>query len=160
MSLYGLQLWDIGSVYVQRFYVSWRKCIRKLFGLPYNTHCNLLHMICEDLDVKNQLYKRLVRYIRQLGTNKNMYVQTAYELASHGSNSNLCKSMNQVCAFYNLSKDDLVTDSFKPTKCMYPEVLECHASVIRELLYMRDNELYNTFSKEDVQTMIVALCTD
>ena len=38
MPLYGSVLWDFSSRYINSFYTTWRKCIRRLFGLPARTH--------------------------------------------------------------------------------------------------------------------------
>jgi len=37
MPLYGSQIWDHSCVNVYKFYVSWRKAIRKILDLPYST---------------------------------------------------------------------------------------------------------------------------
>ncbi len=46
MSVYGCQLWNFEDPYCEHFYTAWRKAIRHLLGLPYQTHCDLLHLIC------------------------------------------------------------------------------------------------------------------
>ena len=58
MSLYGSVLWDFSSKHVEMFYTTWRKCIRRLLGLPYRAHNNLLHLICNDIPVDGQLHLR------------------------------------------------------------------------------------------------------
>ena len=50
MPMYGCELWDFSSKYTEFFYVAWRKSIRLLWSLPYRTHCNLLPIICDDLE--------------------------------------------------------------------------------------------------------------
>ena len=60
MPLYGSQLWDHGNKEINKFYVSWRKAIRKLFDLPYRTHCDLLPYICDDCPPNEQLYFRVI----------------------------------------------------------------------------------------------------
>ena len=44
-SYYGSSLWDITDKLMSVFYVTWRKAIRKVFRLPYRTHCDLLPVI-------------------------------------------------------------------------------------------------------------------
>ena len=58
MSLYGGVLWNFSSKHVEMFYTTWRKCIQRLLGLPYRTHNNLLHLICNDIPVDGQLHLR------------------------------------------------------------------------------------------------------
>ena len=63
MPLYGSVLWDFESKETVKFYTEWRKAIRRLFNLSNRTHCRYLHLICNDLPVKVQLYKRFNKFI-------------------------------------------------------------------------------------------------
>ena len=54
MSLYGSLLWDLSSLYIDRLYVSWRKPIRRIFNLPYRTHCKLFHLITQVFPIDMQ----------------------------------------------------------------------------------------------------------
>ena len=60
---YGCQLWNFESKEVHHFYVAWRKAVRKLWRLPYTTHCNLLHTINNSLPIEISLEKRSVKSI-------------------------------------------------------------------------------------------------
>ena len=52
---YGCQLRNFESTEVHNVYVAWRKAVRKLWRLPYNTHCNLLHTINNSLPIEISL---------------------------------------------------------------------------------------------------------
>jgi len=43
-SLYGSVLWDACSVYIEQLCRTWRVAIRRVWGLPYNTHNLLLQL--------------------------------------------------------------------------------------------------------------------
>ena len=43
--LFCIDLWDLQHKLVDAFYTTWRKAIRRLFGLPRNAHCNLLPIV-------------------------------------------------------------------------------------------------------------------
>ena len=58
MPLYGSQTWDLSSTAINSFFISWRKSIRRLLKLPRQTHCALLHLICDDIHVSYQMYLR------------------------------------------------------------------------------------------------------
>ena len=53
MSLYGSIHWDLSSIHTEWFFTQLRKCVSKIFNIPYQTHSNLLPGIYEDLSVKN-----------------------------------------------------------------------------------------------------------
>ncbi len=48
-SFYCSPLWDLTDTNISHFYVSWHKSIRRIFDLPYRTHCNLLPVIADCL---------------------------------------------------------------------------------------------------------------
>ena len=62
-SLHGFLLWDVAAKSINTFYISWRKCMRQLYTLPYRTHNKLLHYISEDQLIDVQLYPRILKYV-------------------------------------------------------------------------------------------------
>ena len=69
MSLYGSPLWNFSSLYIDRFYVSWRKAIGRIFILPYRTHCKLLprlYSITQVLPIDMQLHIRTVKFLKSI----------------------------------------------------------------------------------------------
>ena len=54
---YECQLWNFESKEVHHFYVAWRKAVRKLWRLPYTTHCNMLHTIDNSLLINLLKYR-------------------------------------------------------------------------------------------------------
>ena len=56
---YGSCLWDLQHV----FYTTWRKAIRRLFGLPRNAHCNLLPLVAACLPIQSQLLNRGANFV-------------------------------------------------------------------------------------------------
>ena len=98
MSLYGCPLWDQEGKHIQRFYVAWRKGLRKLLGLPYNTHCNLLNLICDDIPVDCQLDNRLLKFMSSCSLSENIVDKLCYKLACNGSQSTMCNNISFLCA--------------------------------------------------------------
>ena len=54
-SYYGCVLWRLDSSAVQKCYVSWRKIIRRIWGLPYRTHCRFLPILVSENPPENSL---------------------------------------------------------------------------------------------------------
>ena len=80
MPLYGCVLWDFDSININRFYVTWRKAIRRLFNLSNRTHSRYIHLICNNVTVKVQLYKRFNKFMYTLLNNGNPCVKLAGKL--------------------------------------------------------------------------------
>ena len=80
--------------HIQRFYVAWRK------GLLYNTHCNVLNLICDDIPVDCQLDNRLLKFMSSCSLSENIVVKLCYKLACNGSQSTMCNNISFLCAKY------------------------------------------------------------
>ena len=61
MSLYGSELWNYNSRYIEEIDVAWRKTMRKLFRLPYRTHNYIVCGITEDISIK--LHFRVTKFM-------------------------------------------------------------------------------------------------
>ena len=61
MSLYGSELWNYNSRYIEEFFVPWRKTMRKLFRLPYKTQNYIVCGITEDISIK--LHCRVTKFM-------------------------------------------------------------------------------------------------
>ena len=94
MSLYGCVLWDLGSKSMSDFYVTWRKSIRKL--LPLRTHSKYLPLLCDDLPIDVQLFKRLNKFLNKALCNSNICIKICVDLAINGSGSSVSESINVI----------------------------------------------------------------
>ena len=85
MSLYGSELWNHNSRYVEEIVVAWRKTMRKLFRLPYRTHNYIVCGITEDISIK--LHRRLTKFLYSMihSDNGTVKVMTAFFLSTEAS---------------------------------------------------------------------------
>ena len=94
MPLYGSQLCDISCTAIAKFYTAWRKAIRYILNLPRRTHCDLLHLICNDVSIHNQMSKRFVHFFKQIYQSDNSITSFCSRLAFAGSQSSVGNSFN------------------------------------------------------------------
>jgi hypothetical protein len=80
MPLYGSHLVDLGSPHVKVFCTAWRKAIRSLLGLPFMTHGDLLHLICDDMNIIDQLHLRFLKFLHSTSSSHNDLVRLCYLL--------------------------------------------------------------------------------
>ena len=104
MSLYGSPLWDLSISYIDRFYVSWRKARRRIFSLPYRTHCKLLHLITQVLPINMQFHIRTVKFLKSISISGNDIVKMCTKLCSKVSGVALANSINFISYKYNVYK--------------------------------------------------------
>ena len=67
MNVYGSQLWCFNDhKSINRFYVAWRKTIRRIWHIDKRTHDSLLHTINKCLPINLLLEKRCIKFIWNL----------------------------------------------------------------------------------------------
>ena len=62
-SLYGCELWDLWNKNIDTVCVAWRKALRRVWNLPYNTHCDILFELSNALPVYDVICKRVLSFI-------------------------------------------------------------------------------------------------
>ena len=156
--MYGSQLWNYSSDTINNVSVMWRKCVRKIFRIPYNTHCSLISPICNDYDLVTQLHRRFLRFFISSLNSKNIYVKTACNLVLQGSASDVCDSVTFICNRYNLCRFNLsaydvskIVDSVNTDN----DIISHNAGIINDFLILRDQNPMD----RDIQDIITYLCT-
>ena len=62
-SLYGSVLWQLDHSNMETLCTTWRKGLRRVWNLPYHTHCNILPILCNCLPLYDELCKRTANFI-------------------------------------------------------------------------------------------------
>ena len=145
MSLYGCVLWDFDSNFMSKFYVTWRKGIRRLLGLPFLTHSKYLAEICNDIPINLQLYKRFNKFLFKVCNSQNILVNVCGKLAISGSGSNVSSNINVVSESLQCNRNMVWfrPSVFKNVLNRYVDNLYTSDDLlnignIRDLLFMRD----------------------
>jgi len=140
-TFYGCQLLDFSSKSINDIFVAWRKCIRKLLGLPFRTHCELIPEVINDANISDQLYKRVLKFVischKADGLSKYMM-----SLALNGSNSVMCRSINFISDNYGIVKYNILNSKLGaiPMMCEQTEV----GQSVRAFLLYRNSFTYNS----------------
>jgi hypothetical protein len=148
-SFYGCEIWDLYNNKIDELCIAWRKGVRRVWALPGNTGCDILHLITDTIPVYDEICRRvsnfifaccesgsqLVKYVVNFGIN---YSHTSSPI---GRNALLCSlrynvSVQDVCTkrlpyilFKQFFYSHLDSDSFSRARCAV------------ELIMIRDNYL-------------------
>ena len=98
MALYGAVLWDVTDPKVNAFCSSWRKCVRKL--VKVNAHSNQLYSVVEDLNIKGQIHRRIVKFLNSILTSQTTILSRCGNLIKEGSRSSVCQSIRSILSKY------------------------------------------------------------
>jgi hypothetical protein len=158
MSAYGCQLWDFSHKVCEKYYTSWRKCIRRIFSLSPRTHSSLLHLICLDCPIDVQLHMRFIKFFHSCVHSKNTCVNICSKLAINGSQSDICHSLTYICEKYNLCRYSIEC-KVKQIKDVY----KCTGSEadLQTAALIRDFKGYNVIHNDpNVSEIILDLCVN
>ena len=62
-SMYGCQLWSLDDSSVNDLCTAWRKGLRRIWSVPYNTHGNILYGLSGDLPIYDEICKRSLHFV-------------------------------------------------------------------------------------------------
>ena len=161
MSLYESVQWDFSSKHVEMFYTTWRKCIRRLPGLPYRTN-NLLHLICNDIPVDDQLHLRFLNFFVNNLKSYNTCVKLCALLCLCGSRSEASNSLNFITNLYSMDKYNIVDLFFMNTIIDVNSPISADmmsAGAINDVLCMRDQKNTN-FTSDELNQLLSFSCLD
>ena len=107
-SYYGSCLWNLQHKLVDVFYTTWRKAIRRLFGLPRNAHCNILPLVAACLPIQSQLLNRCANFVNSCLNSNNSILKLLSSLALQGSGSQMANNCNLIKFVYRIDSNDII----------------------------------------------------
>ena len=87
---------------ISNLYAAWRKAVRKLWRLPYTTHCNLLHTFNNSLPIEISLEKRSVKSIWSCVNSENDVIKTISRLSRKLPRSFFCQNYRYFSYKYSI----------------------------------------------------------
>ena len=153
---------------INRFFTTWRKCIRQLLGLPCKTHSKCLQVLVNDIPIDAQAHKRFLIFYESVLKSSNPIVKLCGQLVLSRSRSTVCKSLNYIWSKYNVIASKSDKNSYNTvTSMLHTYEKEKHKTYdindqlcihrIRELLFMRENNDF--LSVAECNLMFEFFCT-
>jgi hypothetical protein len=169
MSLYGSNACMLSHSDANNVNVAWRKAIRRVWKLPYKTHCALVPHIAKSLPVKFVMCKRFSKHFLAGINHKNKSVCAVFRSSMYYSSrlSNNFRFIAQICkiGFWKMAKMQkgaCVNTIEKVFECSSQESDIRVAAQIRELCIKRDCNLLDEWVLDrcDINFILSELCTN
>ena len=87
MAVYGSQLWDYSTNAPEAFYTAWRKCLKRIDGLPNKTHKIISPVLWDAKPIHVQLHKRFVNFVNKNAKTENEIIKICYHIIGTHSNN-------------------------------------------------------------------------
>ena len=167
-SYYGSQIWPIHRKDIaKKICVSWRMALRRVWNLPYNTHCDILPLLSKQIPIEIQLKCRFIRFYKSLLASENNLVRYLAECKSFSNNSTMCRNVNQILYDLNIDNLNLQMYSVNYIKELYckkwlssvNENYIIQANCINDLCVMKERVIPSNLNAHECDFLIRFLCT-
>ena len=167
-SFHGSQIWPIyHKNSLRKICVRWRMALRRMWNLPFNTHCDLLPLLTFQSPIDIQLKCRFVKFYKSLVNSNNTLIKYLSNVNTFSCYSTMSKNLNMVLQELNLDISELHNVSIGYIKKLYYQhwlssinvQYKSHSSVIHELCMIRDGILVSDLEPDMINFMIQFLCT-
>ena len=78
-----------------------------LFFIPYNKHCDLVHLIEQDSSVRVKFHKRHLKFFNSVCKSNNCLVSMMSRIVINDSGSAVCRSVNFLRSKYDIFNYDI-----------------------------------------------------
>ena len=158
-SFYGSQILPMYEPCFNEIYKAWRMALRRVWRVPWRTHCNLLPHLAEVMAPELWFAKRAINFVNLAINSQNQYVKSVSNMGLHGSYSIFGGNVRWLQYKYNLDVKQIYRQWNDVCKGEQHIPLIRQAVQIKELCYMRDRYYNENFTREEISEIIEYLCT-
>ena len=168
-SYFGSELWDLSHCNVSNFCTAWRKSIRRVWNLPYRSHCFLLPLLNQCFPIFDELCRRSLKFFQSCLVHNSDLVRSVaqYSIAEGRNDSPGGRNVLFVLRRYqcppSFSVSNISVDQVVHTHVLkgYNEAQLCVSKFLFELISIRDNVLRFPvdFYPFDIAALIEFVCT-
>jgi hypothetical protein len=112
-SYYGCELWSLEGSSTDLFSIAWRKALRRLLGLPNDSHSYLLPILTDTLPVFVEICKRSAHFIYSCLFSASSFVQKFVRYCITGAKYNSIIGANALylCKLFNWTLSNFMSGS-------------------------------------------------
>ena len=157
MSLYGCELWSLHDPFINKLEISWKKSIRSLLNLPYRTRSVLLPYIIESLPLFSVIENRQFNFLARGLNHSNDFINFIFKNSIMSNTSFVTRNVNKIISKHKLSYYDIFTDrKFRFSIDNFNDYWRIN--MIKEILYIRDFNLYDFLNSHEIGNLLHYNC--
>ena len=168
--MYGCVLWNFENKAIEHFCTAWRKGLRRVWGLPYDSHSDILPLLSDSLPILDELCRRSVAFINTclISDSPTVRAVTSYGLYAARMLSPLGRNAFFCCERYGVRVGQILNISKRTiTELCYslvPLDRWLAAELLLELIFIKEGTFYlhsnctavgeNVFGIDDIDLLI------
>ena len=158
-SFYGSQILPMYEGSFNDIFKAWRMALRRVWRVPWRTHCNLLPHLAGVMAPELWFAKRAINFVELALNNSNSYVRYISNMSVYGAYSIMGGNIRWLQYKFDM-KNREVNNKWKDLCNSDREVALIRNSVqIIELCGMRDRFKSDFLTREEISIMIDYICT-
>ena len=157
-SFYGTQILPMYEPTFSDLYKAWRMAMRRVWRVPWRTHCNLLPHLAGVMAPELWFAKRAIHFVKLAINSKNHYVKTVSNMGLYGSYSTLGGNIRWLQYKYNLDVKQIYKQWNDTCNDELHTPIIRQAMQIKELCQMRDRYSNEHLTREEISDIIEYIC--
>ena len=156
-SFYGSNVLPLYDDSMENLCKSWRIAIRRVWRIPWRTHCIMLPYIAEVVDPKLMFDKRCIKFINNATNSCNTIVNTISNMGLYSSYSIMGTNARHLDVLYNMKVSNVHKTWTNRDVVSSDTIRLC--TQVKELIDIRDSCTTEHLNYFECKTMIDYLCT-
>lgn len=156
-SFYGSQVLPMFDKCINNMYTAWRIAIRRVWRVPWTTHCILLPHLAECMDIELWFSKRCIRFLEMSLKSKNRLVRTITNMGINGFHSVMGRNFRMMDARFGMNVNNVCKEWEQ--KCKNENDADRLCVQIRELCEWRDKCDRTFLNRGECKAIVDFLCT-
>ena len=161
-SLYGCQLWRLDDPKVNTLCTTWKVCSRKILGLSAQTRSYMLHQIMDTMPILDVIMSRILNFFVNGLNHDNNIISDFFKNTLISNSSYMLTNLNTIIKRYNINYFDLFNLKKTQVKNIiknYNEELDWRSKFVKELLCMREQQLYSNLNQNEINDILYYVST-
>ena len=169
-SMYGCELWSLNDNVIDDFCVAWRKALRRVLNLPFDSHSYLLPLLSDTLPVFIEICRRSAKFIVNCLNCSSSLVKfvTKYGISIARYNSFVGRNVLFCCNYFDWHLREFLSGDVSLNKYSFDKFClnlcsDCeinNAGSLYEALLVREGGLFvEDFSYEELDAIINVMST-
>lgn len=156
-SLYGCSLWRLDSAKIDRLCTDWNICCIKILGLHPQTRSYLIPLIMDILPIKNMIMNRILNFFIAGIHHDSTLIANFFKDVLLSTSSHMSTNIQTILKYLDIKYSDFLDLNRLQTKQLFKnksEEPDWRSGIIKELLTIRENQLYTNMTQGEVKMIL------